>query len=68
MFAETAIVDYRLSLANQGKQIPFSVSVFSKQTEGCRFHFPFATTFFVSSVFRSWNSGSMEMETWRMKT
>jgi Zn-finger protein len=35
-FAETEIDDYRLSLANQGK-LPFSVSVFSKQTEECRF-------------------------------
>ncbi len=35
-FAETAIVDYRLSFSNQ--KLPFSVSIFSKQTE---FPFPF---------------------------
>jgi hypothetical protein len=35
MFAETAIVVYRLLFANQGKQT--SVSVSSKQTEVCRF-------------------------------
>jgi hypothetical protein len=40
-FAETAIVDYHLSFADQGKQN--SVSVFSKQTtEVCHFRFPFA--------------------------
>jgi hypothetical protein len=42
MFAETAIVDYRLSFADHGKQISFSANklkfaapfyVFSKQTE-----------------------------------
>ncbi len=38
-FAETAIVDYRLSFANQGKQPPFSVCVCCKQTEVCPFHF-----------------------------
>jgi hypothetical protein len=40
MFAETAIVDNRLSFADQGKQT--SVSVYSKQTKVCRFRFPFA--------------------------
>jgi hypothetical protein len=39
-FAETAFVDYRVSFADQGKQT--SVSVGSKQTEVCRFRFPFA--------------------------
>jgi hypothetical protein len=32
-FAETASVDNRLSFADQGSQIPFSVSVCCKQTE-----------------------------------
>jgi hypothetical protein len=31
-FAETAIIDYRLSFAAQGKQTLFSDSVCSKQT------------------------------------
>jgi hypothetical protein len=42
VFAETAILDYSLSRADQGKKLPFPVSVCSKQTEVCRFHFPFA--------------------------
>jgi hypothetical protein len=36
-FAETAILDYRLSFADHGKQTSFSVSVCSKQTEVNRF-------------------------------
>jgi hypothetical protein len=40
LFAETAIVDYRLSFADQGKQLPFSVSVCDKQTEVSHFNFP----------------------------
>jgi hypothetical protein len=66
---ETAIVDYRLSFADQGKQTSvFSVSVFSKQTEVCHFRFPFAKNkrklpFSVSSVFRVRNSVNMEIET-----
>jgi hypothetical protein len=39
-FAETAILYYRLSFADQGKRT--FVSVCSKQTEVCRFRFPFA--------------------------
>jgi hypothetical protein len=31
LFAETAIIDYPLSFADQGKQIPFSVSVCNKR-------------------------------------
>jgi hypothetical protein len=42
LYAETAIVDDRLSLAEQGKQTPVFVSVCSKQTEACRFRFLFA--------------------------
>jgi hypothetical protein len=38
-FAETALVDYCLSFADQGKQILFSVSVGSKQTEERHFCF-----------------------------
>jgi hypothetical protein len=37
-FAETAIVDYRLEFAEQGKQT--FLSVCNKQTEVCRFRFP----------------------------
>ncbi len=62
-FAETAIVDYRLSFVDQGKQT--SVSVCSKQTEVCRFRFPFVENerklpFSVSSVFRLRKHGDME--------
>jgi hypothetical protein len=39
-FAETAILDYRLSLTDQGKQT--SVSVCSQQIKICRFPFLFA--------------------------
>jgi hypothetical protein len=54
-YAETAIVDYRLSFADQEKQT--FVSICSKQIEVCRFRFPFAENrrklpFSVSSVFR----------------
>ncbi len=76
--AETAIVDYRLSFDDQGKQ----TSVFHfrlQQTYGnLPFLFPFAENkrklpFSVISIFRLWNSGNMEtwkygdmeMETWR---
>jgi hypothetical protein len=60
-FAETAIVYYRLSFADQGKQI----SVCSKQTGVYRFRFLFATnkrrlSFSVSSIFRLQNPGNME--------
>jgi hypothetical protein len=41
-FAETAIVDYRLLFADQGKQTSISISDCSKQTEVCHFCFPFA--------------------------
>jgi hypothetical protein len=58
-FAKTAIVDYHLSFANQGKQTLFSVSVGSKQTEVCHFRFPFAANkwklpFSVSFIFRKY--------------
>jgi hypothetical protein len=42
MFDETAIVDYRLSFADQGNTLPFSVFFCSKQTEVRLFRFPFA--------------------------
>jgi hypothetical protein len=56
MFADTAIVDYHLPFAGQGKQMsvfrfcmqqanisfPFPFSVCSKQTEVFRFNFMFA--------------------------
>jgi hypothetical protein len=66
-FAETAIVDYRLSFADQGKQT--SVSVCSKQTEVCRFRFPFVENkrklpFSVSSDFRLRKYGDMETWSW----
>ncbi len=57
MFAETAIVDYRLSFADQGKQTSVSISVCSKRREVCHFHFPFAANkwklpFSMSSICR----------------
>jgi hypothetical protein len=42
MFAETAIVDYRLSFADQGNKLLYSVSICIKQMEVCCFHFTFA--------------------------
>jgi hypothetical protein len=68
-FAKTAIVDYRLSFANQGKQtsifhfhlqqtngsLPFPFSICSKQTE---------VALSISSVFYLWNSGNMGTWTW----
>jgi hypothetical protein len=41
-FDETAIVDYRLSFAEQGSKFQFSVSICSKQTEVGRFRYPLA--------------------------
>jgi hypothetical protein len=54
MFAETVIVDYRLSFADQGKQI--SIISLQQKTEVCHFRFLFATNkwkflFSVSSFF-----------------
>jgi hypothetical protein len=64
-FAETAIVDYHLSLTDHGKKIPFSVSVCSKHTEVRYFRFLFAANkrkllFFVSFIFCLLNSGNMK--------
>jgi hypothetical protein len=71
-FAEKAIVDYRLSFADQGKKLPSFVSVYSKQMEVCRFFFPFPANkrklpFFVSSICRLQNSGNMETWKWRLR-
>jgi hypothetical protein len=44
-FAETAIVDYHLSLVNQGIQTSvFRFRLQQKKTEVCRFPFSFAAT------------------------
>jgi hypothetical protein len=56
-FAETSIVDYRLSFADQGKQSSVFRFCLHQQTEVCRFRFPVAESkrkspFSVSSVFR----------------
>ncbi len=56
MFAERAIIDYRLSFADKGKLTLFSVPVCRKQTEDCCFCFPFVAKkwklpFFASSFF-----------------
>jgi hypothetical protein len=67
-FVAAAVVDYRLQFADQGKQ-SFVYRFRFLQTNGSlRFRFPFAAKkrkllFSVSSVFRLWNSGNMEMET-----
>jgi hypothetical protein len=63
-FAETAIVDYCLSSADQGKALLFSISVCSKQTKVCRFCLPFAANkqrypFSVISVFVNINTVNM---------
>jgi hypothetical protein len=54
-FAETAIVNYHLSFADQGKQT--SIFLLQQQTEVCRFCFPFEAKkwkllFSISLVFR----------------
>jgi hypothetical protein len=41
-FTEKANIHYHLLFAHQGNKLPYSISVCSKQTELCRFHFPFA--------------------------
>ncbi len=69
-FAETAIVDYTISLPTKETKYLFSVSVCSKQMEVCHFRFPFAENkwklpFSVSPIFRLRNSGNMETWTWR---
>jgi hypothetical protein len=66
MFAETVIVDCRLSFANQGKK----TSVCSKQMEVCRFRFLFAENkgkLIISaiSILRLRKHGDMEMDTWK---
>ncbi len=70
-FAEIAIVDYRLSFADQGKQT-FVFRFLMQQTNGS-LSFSFAENkwklpFSVSSVLRWRNSrkrGGKDMETWR---
>ncbi len=62
-FAETAIVYYRLSFANQGKQI--SVFCFRLQQANGSLPFLFAATISVSSIFRLRNSENMKTWTWR---
>jgi hypothetical protein len=42
-FAETAIVDYRLSFADQGKKTSIYRFRLQQQTEVCRNRFPFAS-------------------------
>jgi hypothetical protein len=67
MFAKTAIVDYLLQFADQGKQTfspflflankrKFAVSIFrlQKANESCRFPFE-----------EFWKHGDEDMETWR---
>jgi hypothetical protein len=57
MFADTRIIDYRSSFANQGKQTLIFRSRLQQTTEVCFFCFPFAVNkgkllFSVSSDFR----------------
>ncbi len=74
MPAETAIVDYCLSLSEHGKYTAVFHSVYSKQFEVCRISFSFAANkwklpFPISLVFCLGNSGNirkyLDMETWR---
>ncbi len=56
-FAETANVVQRLFDDQKKQKLPFSISVFSKQSEVCRFRFPFAANelklpFSSRSIFR----------------
>jgi hypothetical protein len=66
------MVEYRISFADQGNQASVSVSVFSKQLEACRFHFPFVANkrklpFSVCGTLETWRwrteNGDMGMET-----
>jgi hypothetical protein len=62
-FAETAIVDYRLSFADQGKQTSFFRFLFSNGSLPIPFFFCNKQTevaIFVSSVFRLRNSGNTD--------
>jgi hypothetical protein len=66
MFAEKAIVDYRLLFADQGKQ----TSVFCFCLQQTNQSFLFAENkrnlpFLVSSVFCLWKHRDMYMDTWR---
>jgi hypothetical protein len=81
MFAETAIVEYNLSFANQGNKLSFSVC--RKYTEVCHFPFPFVEkkrkspysviSFFhlrnsrnmETGVVETWNHGDIDMERWK---
>jgi hypothetical protein len=70
MFADTTIVDYRLSFASQIDKLRFSVTVRSKQTKVCSSCFLFAGNtlkfpFTVSFVFHLQNSGNTETRGWR---
>jgi hypothetical protein len=75
-FAETAIINYCLSFADQGKQTSFfpflftankgkfAVSIFHlKRTKGsCQF---LLLPFYVCGISETWRHGDGEMETWR---
>jgi hypothetical protein len=70
-FAETAIVDYRLSFVDQGKQTSLFRFCLHKQREVCSFCFPFAANKrkLLCSICRipeTWKQGigDMDMETW----
>ncbi len=74
-FAETAIVDYLLLFADQGKPKSGSVSARSKQTEvaisvfrlqqtngGCRI-----CSVSLCGILETWRHGHGDMETWRLR-
>jgi hypothetical protein len=74
-FAETAIVDYRLSFADQGKQMSvfifnwqqtngFAVSVFCLQKTNGIFRFPLVLLS-VCGILKMWRHGHEDMDTWR---
>jgi hypothetical protein len=76
--AETAIIDYRLFFANQGKQtsdfrfrlqqteesLPFQCFICSMQTEVAIF--PLASVF-VSGISKIWRHGHGDIDTWRLR-
>jgi hypothetical protein len=71
-FAETAIVDYHLTFADQGKTFLFR-SCFQQTNASSLFPFLFAANkrkfpFSLSSIFRLRNSGIMLMKTWGHQT
>jgi hypothetical protein len=63
---QSSITIYHLPIKEN--KLPFSISVCSKQTEVCCFHFPFASNQFCfqfCGILETWRHGDENMETWR---